>query len=166
MHEAIFNRRSIRRYKPDPVTEEQIHTLLHAAMMAPSAKNGQPWHFVVCDKREIIDAIMKTHPFATMLKEAPVCIVVCGEQDPELPNYYQQDCAAATENLMLAAYEMGLGTCWMGVAPREERMEPIAKLLNLPDGVLPFNLIAVGHPNEKKEIPERYKEEKVHFNKW
>lgn len=165
MLDAIMNRRSIRKYRPDPITDDQIRALLTAAMMAPSARNGQPWHFVVCRDRAVLDALRASHPYAEMLKEAPLCIAVCAEEG-EVRGYYQQDCAAATQNLLLAAAEMGLGTCWMGVAPRPERMEPVARTLNLPPHVKPFNLIAVGHPAEVRPRPERYRADRIHFDRW
>jgi nitroreductase len=164
MIEAIYNRRSIRKYKTDPVSDEQIRQLLEAAMMAPSARNSQPWHFVVCTDREVIDKIRSSHPYSRMLEEAPVCIVICGE--PARSEYYQQDCGAATQNLLLAAYDMGLGTCWMGVAPKPERMEPVREALGLPEGIVPFNLIAVGYPDEERPRPDRFDASKVRYNKW
>ena len=166
MLEAIMNRRSIRKYKPDPLTDEQIKALLEAAMMAPSAKNGQPWHFVVVRDRAVIDRLRSEHPYAAMLEQAPVCVVVCAHPSSRMPEYYQQDCAAATENLLLAAYELGLGSCWMGVSPYPERMEPIMRTLGLPEGVVPFNMIAVGHPDEAPASPSRYRTSRVHYDKW
>ena len=163
---AIKERRSIRRYKTDPLTPEQIDALLRAAMMAPSARNGQPWHFVVCDDRAVIDALRAEHPYSAMLEKAPVCVVICGEADPGVPGYWQQDCAAATQNLLLAAADMGLGTCWMGVAPRDDRMEPVKRLLGIPNGIEPFNMIAVGYADEKPPAADRYDPKKVHFNRW
>jgi len=162
--DAIYNRRSIRKYKDHPVSDEQIKCLLEAAMMAPSARSKQPWHFVVCTDREVIDRLRKVHPYSSMLSQAPVCIAVCADPDPT--GYYQQDCGAATQNLMLAAYDMGLGTCWMGVAPQPERMSEIASVLEIPQPFVPFNLIAVGYPDEERPRPERYDESKVHYNKW
>jgi len=164
MIDAIYNRRSIRKYKNQPVSDEQIRSLLEAAMMAPSARNRQPWHFVVCTDREVIDRLREAHPYSSMLSQAPVCIAVCAE--PDKSEHYQQDCAAATQNLMLAAYDMGLGTCWMGVAPQTERMKAVAAVLSIPDGFVPFSLIAVGFPDEEPPRPKRYDESKVHYNKW
>lgn len=164
MIESIYNRRSIRKFKPDKISSDQVKTLLTAAMMAPSAVNRQLWHFIVCDEREIIDKVNACHPHSQMLKQAPLCIVVCAQNDDL--TYYQQDCAAATQNLLLAADDMGLGTCWMGVAPRTDRMKAVTEVFNLPEDVVPFNIIAVGVPNEAKPRPDRYDENKVHYNKW
>lgn len=167
MLNSIMHRRSIRKYKSGPVPPESIRTLLEAAMMAPSAHNRQPWHFVVCDDRAVTDALSAEHPYSGMLATAPVCIVVCGQLREGSPlGYWQQDCAAATENLLLAADSIGLGTCWMGVAPMPARMEPVRRILGLPEGVEPFNMIAVGYPDESREVESRYSEDKVHYNKW
>ena len=165
MLENILNRRSIRKYTPEPVSEEQIRLLLECAMQAPSAMNGQPWRFVVIDDRATLDALRANHPYAGMLEEAPLCICVCGVEG-DITGYYQQDCAAATMNILTAAKEMGLGTCWMGVAPREERMEAMRQVLGIPADVMPFCLIAVGHPAEERPRPERWDDAKVHRNRW
>ena len=166
MLDTILDRRSIRRYTSEPVTPEQFKTLLTCAMMAPSAVNKQPWHFVVITDRAVLDSLRAAHPYAGMLRTAPACIAVCAVEDPSLPGYYMQDCAAATMNILLAAREMGLGTCWMGVAPRKERMDAVAGVLGLPENVLPFNLIAVGHPAESPARPDRYREDRVHHDRW
>ena len=163
---AIEKRRSIRKFRDVPVTDEQVRELLHAAMLAPSAKNGQPWHFIVVRDAGIMRQLREKHPYATSLKTAPVCICVCGKIDPELPDYYTQDCAAATENLLLQAQSMGLGTCWMGVAPRAERMSAVAETLQIPEGVAPFCLIAVGVPDEERATPERFDESRIHWDKF
>ncbi len=164
--EAIENRRSIRKFQDAPLSDAQIRELLEAAMLAPSAKNGQPWQFVVVRGAETLRRLRESQPFASSLKTAPACICVCGRIDPEMPEYYQQDCAAATENILLQARSMGLGTCWMGVAPRAERMEAVARILDIPEGVAPFCLIAVGVPDEQRPTPQRYDEARVHWEKY
>lgn len=166
MLDIIRDRRSIRRYTSEPVTDEQLHTLLECAMLAPSAADRRTWRFVVVNDRETLIALSENHPYAKMLREAPMCICVCGVEDPSLPGYYQQDCAAATMNILLAAKQLGLGTCWMGVAPREERMTAVRSILGIPGDIMPFNLIAVGHPAEERSRPERWDGTMVHFNRW
>lgn len=165
--EAILTRRSIRKYTKQSVSEEVIRKLLEAAMSAPSARNTQPWHFVVINDRAILDEIPKLHPYSQMLKEAPLAILVCG--DLKLQNnegYIVQDCSAATQNLLLAAHSEGLGAVWLGIYPREERISGIRKLLNIPSYILPISLISLGHPAEKKERENRYQESRVHYNRW
>ncbi|MGI5921006.1 MAG: nitroreductase family protein [Syntrophomonadaceae bacterium] len=166
--EAILNRRSIRRYTNQSVSDEQIKTLLEAAMCAPSAGNEQPWHFVVIKDRQLLDQVPQYHPHASMLKEAPVAILVCG--DTRLSkydvDYWVQDCAAATENLLLAVQDQGLGAVWLGIYPRQERVESMRQLFNIPDQVMPFALVPVGYPAEMKGPEYRYREDRVHLNYW
>ena len=165
--DAIFSRRSIRQYAPKKVPMEVVEELLKAAMSAPSAGNEQPWHFVVITERAVLDEIPKFHPYAAMLKQASVAIVVCG--DPTLEKhkgYWVLDCAAATENLLLAVVAKGLGAVWTGVYPTEDRVENLRKLLNLPQNIVPFSLIPLGYPAEEKLRTDRYDKSRVHHNGW
>jgi nitroreductase len=165
--EAILSRRSIRRYTPDPVPEEVIQELLAAAMSAPSASNEQPWQFVVIDDRHLLDEIPKFHPYAGMLKQAPLAIAVCGDLKLEMMSgYWIQDCSAATENLLLAAHAKGLGAVWLGVHPREERVNAVRELLGLPEQVRPLCLISIGYPAEQKPPSHRYDASRFHRNRW
>ena len=163
--DTIYSRRSIRRYTEEPVSEEQIKTLLEAAMAAPSASNRKPWHFVVVTERETLDRLAEAHKYAKMLHEAPVCISVCGDQSVS-ERFWVQDCSAATENLLLAATALGLGAVWCGVYPSQERVEAIGKILGIETPVVPLNIIAVGHPAEEKEPRTQYDEGRVHIEKW
>ena len=165
MLENIMDRRSIRKYTSEYVSESDIRTILECAMLAPSAKDRRPWSFVVVDDRAVLDKICATQPFASSLRTAPVCICVCGVES-DIPGYYQQDCAAATMNILTAAKELGLGTCWMGVAPRKERMDAVHEILGVPENICPFCLIALGHPDEERPRPERWDETLVHRNRW
>ncbi len=165
--DAILNRRSIRKFKPKSVEEEKTEKILKAAMYAPSARNTQSWQFIVITKREILDEIKKVHPYAGMLSEATLAIVVCGDKTHE-PNegYLNTNCSAATQNILLAAYALGLGSVWLGVYPREERMKGIKDLFKLPEHIIPISLIALGYPNESKENPERFFQDKIHYDKY
>lgn len=162
--QTIFARRSIRKYTAEPVDEEDIETLLEAAMAAPSASNLKPWHFVVVTYRRTLDALAEAHPYGKMLFEAPLCIAVCG--DPSISNFFVQDCSAATENLLLAAVALGLGAVWLGVYPREKRVADVRELLGIPETVVPINLISIGHPAEEKEARTQYDESRVHREHW
>ena len=165
--EAIFTRRSVREYKSGKIDNEKIKILLDAAMCAPSARNRQPWHFIVVADREVLNQIPNYHPYADMMKSASLAILVCGEVDSErYREYLPVDCSAATENLLLAARAIGLGAVWLGVYPRSKRMDGMRKLFNLPDTIIPISLISIGYPDEKQEKVYRYKEEKIHWNKW
>lgn len=165
--EAIIKRRSIRRYSSKDVDKSSVEILLKSAMYAPSASNEQPWHFIVIDSKELMDSIMKVHPYASMLSEASIAIIVCGDEKLELSKgYWPIDCAAATQNLLLAAYSLGLGAVWLGVYPRRERQEGIRKIFRLPANVHPFALISVGYPAEEKDVPDRFKEDRIRWNNW
>jgi len=164
--EAILTRRSIRKYDPDkPVSEEYIKLILKAGMSAPSAMNFQPWNFVVINKRSVIDQIPIFHPYATMVKYAPLVIAVCAEIDKS-PGFWEQDCSAATENMLLAAHSLGLGAVWLGTYPIDERIDGVRKLLNIPDNIMPMSLISIGHPLQSKPAEDRFDAQKVHYNTW
>ena len=165
--QAIRTRRSIRKFTGKEIPEEIIAKLLEAAMYAPSARNTQPWHFIIIDKREIIDKLPRIHPYATMCYEAGAVILVCGDFEKEkLEGYIAINCAAATQNILLAAQDLGLGSVWLGVYPRKERMEPLSKLFELPPHILPISLVVIGYPGEKVPTPERFNAEKIHHNVW
>lgn len=164
---AIFTRRSIRKYQSRPISPEQIETLLKAAMSAPSAGNQQPWHFVVIQERQLLNEIPKIHPYSKMLLEAPVGILVCGDKNLDrFKHYWVQDCAAATENILLAANATGLGAVWLGVYPVEERVNQIRQLLNMPEDIIPFSLVAVGYATAEKPPAERFDPARVHWDEW
>ncbi|HOW35664.1 MAG TPA: nitroreductase family protein [Candidatus Omnitrophota bacterium] len=164
---AIFERRSIRKYKPDPLTEETIREILEAAMAAPSAGNEQPWEFIVINNRTVLNEIPKIHPHASMTKEAPVAILVCGNLKKEVhKDLWPQDCAAAVENILLTVTDKGLGAVWTAVYPREERVAGMRKLLNIPEHVVPFALIPIGYPAEEKPPIKRFDAARIHYNKW
>lgn len=164
----IATRTSIRDYEARPVEKEKIEKMLRAAMAAPTAMNKQPWHFVVVDQRNVLDALAGTNPYAKMLKKAPLAIVVCGNTDKMIEgggrDFWIQDASAATENLLLAAHAMGLGAVWTGAYPSEERCISISKVLSLSDNLVPLNMIVVGYPAEQPQPKQKFKEENVSYN--
>jgi len=165
--EAILTRRSIRAYTDGGVSNEQIDALLRAAMAAPSAGNQQPWHFVVVDDRDTLDAIPRFHDYSAMLAQAPVAVVVCSDGGRDGMNcYWPQDCAAATENLLLAAHAAGLGAVWLGIYPEQDRIEKTRALLGAPESITPFCVVAIGVPAERHAPAERYDPARVHHNRW
>ena len=167
LFDAIITRRSIRNYSGEPVSKDAIESILRAAMYAPSANNQQPWHFLVVDDDGIKEQITQIHPYAKMVKEASFGILICGDESLELSKgYWAVDCAAATQNLLLAAHGIGLGAVWCGVHPREERKAAFKKLFNLPDHIQPFAVVSIGKPAEEKPVPERFKPERIHWNVW
>jgi len=165
----IFSRRSIRKYQDKPVSDEMVNDLLEAAMAAPSAVAKDPWHFIVVRERKTIEKIAAILPNGKMLLKAPVAFVVCGDisqaHGQEL-SYLLQDLSAAVENLLIAANILGLGACWLGVHPREERQAGIREMFDLPENIIPICGIALGWPEEMPEARTRFNEERVHFEKW
>ncbi|MFH1834147.1 MAG: nitroreductase family protein [bacterium] len=165
--EAIFNRRSIRKYTEQPVSDEMVTDLLRAAMTAPSAQNQQPWGFVVARDKRLLEGLAAAHPYSGMIREAPVAIIVCGDLSRERsPDFWVQDCAAATENLLIAACSLGLGAVWTGTYPRKERMDNVRSLVALPPHIVPFAVVPVGHPAEHPVPADRYDARRVHIDRW
>ncbi len=165
--DPVLDRRSIRKYTAQPVDDRTVERLLKAAMSAPSAGNQQPWQFVVIRDARTKERIPQVHPYSAMVPNAPVVILVCG--DPEgiqWPGYWVQDCAAATENLLIEACALGLGAVWLGVHPLEEREEGVRRLLGIPDRIVPFALVPVGYPAEQKPSSGRYDAARVHREAW
>ena len=164
MIDAILSRRSIRSYAPGEVSEEALRTILLAGMAAPSANGTEPWIFVVIRDRELLERIPEAHPYSRMVPQAAVAILVChDERVVKGADWYVQDCAAATENILLAVSALGLGAVWLGVHPREARVAGLRELLGLEPWLRPFSLIPIGQPGEDKPAKETFKDDKVRF---
>lgn len=164
---AIFKRRSIRKYIEKAISDELIEQVLRAGMAAPSAGNQQPWHFVVINDREILHEIPRFHPYSNMLKEASHAIVVCGDVSRQrYKGYWVQDCSAATQNMLLMSTELGLGSVWLGVYPDEDRVKELKELLNMPENIIPLCIISIGYPAETKEPADRFDATRIHKNRW
>jgi nitroreductase len=166
---AIFERRSIRKYTEEPVSDDDLNILLKAAMAAPSAGNRQSWEFIIIRDSEVLNAMIDYHPSGgyNMLGHAPLAIVVCGDAKKEMyESLWIQDCSAATENILIAAQSLGLGAVWLGVHPMEDRIAKIKKLLGLPEKIIPLSVVSVGHPAEKKGPSKRFDKDRIHMNKW
>ena len=166
--DAILARRSIRKYQDRKVEKEKLTHLLEAAMAAPSAMNIQSWEFVVVTEPENLAEIRSISPLGKY--EAPAAIVVCGNtsffKHSMASRFWVQDCCAATENILLAAVELGLGTVWIGVHPIKIFTDRISTILNLPSHVIPLNIILIGYPAEEKEARTQYKDDRVHWEKY
>lgn len=165
MLETIFARRSIRRYQDKPVEKEKLDLLLQAAMAAPTAMNFKPWEFVVVTDQRRLDEIRNALTFGK--HNAPAAIAVCGNlsvfKNPMASRFWVQDCSAATENILLAAVELGLGTVWLGVHPIHNYTKRISGILNLPAHVKPLNVIFVGYPAEEKPARTQFTPDRVHW---
>ena len=164
---SIFDRKSIRKFKEKKVGEEEIRLLLRAGMSAPTACNQREWEFVVVTDEGVLGELAGTSPYAKPAEHVPLSIVPlgnCGAMSH--PKFFEQDLGAACENILVEAVELGLGAVWMGVAPDQERMGQVSRILKLPEHVKPFAILAVGYPDEIREAEDRYDETKVHYNRY
>ncbi|MBO4566492.1 MAG: nitroreductase family protein [Bacteroidales bacterium] len=163
----ILSRKSVRSYTDQPISSEQVETMLRAAMAAPSGRNIQPWRFVVVTGQAAKEKMAVG--FNKMIAEAPVVIAVCGKttkKTGEANLNWTADCAAATENLLLAAEALGLGAVWTACYPYEERMNPAIEALGLPDDVKPYSIIPVGYPAGNEMPKDKWKPENIHYERW
>ena len=162
--DAMYERRSIRSFiEGKPVEKEKILKLLDAAMTAPSACNIQPWEFIVVSEKKTVSAIKDSiEKYGKW--NAPLIIAVCGYTEfiPWDGDGWQLDCAAAIENMLLAAVALGLGSVWIGGSDPQK----ISKILDIPDDVYPMGLVYFGYPNEKKEPRSQFREQAVHWEKY
>ncbi len=165
--EAIFTRRSIRKFSSKTIREADIKRLLQAGMAAPSAGNAQPWRFIVVRNQEDFNAIAARHPYAQMAKDCSACIVVCADLNAEkYPGYWQQDCAAAIQNILLAARAMDIGTVWTGVTPDAERAAAFKEYFALPDHAEVLGIVVCGYPEQPFTTRDTYDENKVFHGTW
>lgn len=162
--QQILVRRSIRSFTDQEVVDETVKILLRAAMQAPSAGNQQPWRFVVVRDRQVLEKLADMSPYAGAAAGAALAVVVLGDAAgcPFAQNW-AQDCAAATQNLLLEATHQGLGSVWLGVYPEKDREEKVARVLNVPEGITPFAVVALGYSKQANEFVDRYDPEKVRF---
>lgn len=165
--QGILTRRSIRKYTGEPVSEENLKTILQAAFSAPTAHNYQPWHFIIVREKENLEKIATFHPYAKMLPQAGCGVIVCGDKEKQgRTGFLVEDCAAAIQNMLLAAHGIGLGGVWCGLYPVEELTEGVSELINLPEGIIPVGLVVIGHKAEDKEAIDRFDEAKIHRERW
>ena len=176
--DVIFSRKSVRSYTDQPVSDEQVETMLRAAMAAPTGMNVQPWRFVVVRDQAVKDKL--AGPRGGMIAQAPVVFVICGEttlmrkpfgqpdaEAVEVENgNWTADCAAATENLLLAVEALGLGAVWTACYPYDVRMDPTIEALGLPENVKPYCIVPVGYPAGENKPKDKWKPENIHYEKW
>lgn len=166
LFEALYTRRSIRKYQDRPVDQSAIDKLLGAAMMAPSAGDARPWHYVVVRDEEVANAVSAL-PHAEMAKSAPLAILVCADPSVEkFPGCWMLDCSAAAENMLLAAHALGLGAVWVAVWPFEDFVKGARSHFGLPDTIEPLALIVAGYPAESVASEDRFDAARVHEGKW
>lgn len=167
----ILTRSSVRLYQERVVIpDEDLENIFRAAMAAPTGVNKQPWAFVLVDDRKILHELASELPYAKMADKASAAIVVCGDSSRFLDgvddSLWIQDLSAVSENILLAAHALGYGSVWTCIYPHEERIAPVTKTLGLPDGIIPFSLIALGRPAHQPHIIDKWQPDRIHRNKW
>ncbi len=168
--EIIHSRKSVRSFTDQAPTKEQLETLVRAGMAAPSARNLQPWAFIVVTEKEKLDSLASSLPYAKMLYDVHAAIIVCGDLNKAYTEvdsaYWVQDCSLASGNILLAAESLGLGSVWTAAYPYPERMNPIIKILNLPSHIIPLNVLPIGYPKGDEKPKDKWKAENLHWEKW
>lgn len=165
---AIMSRRSIRKFKNTPITDDKIQILLEAAMNAPSAGDGRPWHFVVIKDREKLDALAENVDNGNdMFKQAQAAILIVGDATKEgFPGFYPQDCSCAAQNIYLAVHALGLGTVWVALWNVKPRIDGLRAIIDVPEHLEPFAIFPIGEPNEVLGEDYRFDKTKVHYENW
>lgn len=165
---TIYERRSIRKYTAEPVPDELIEKILGSGMMAPSAGNQQPWQFIVVKDKNKLRELSERHPYASFVKDAQAGILVCGDMSLSLKHkeFWVQDCSACTQNILLAAHDIGLGAVWVSSYPDFERMKIFSELFNLPNHIIPLSFVSIGFPAQRITAIDRFKKERIHYDKW
>lgn len=165
----IINRKSVRSFTDEKVDENDLLKIVKAGMSAPSALNLQPWEFLVFDTQKSLDWMVNLHDYSKMFKTATAGIVVCGNMDKTIEGFEEfwvQDCSAATENILITIEALNLGGVWLGIYPIEERYEKIIDYFDLPKNIIPFAVIALGHPLNNEKSINKWDDKKLHWNKW
>ena len=166
----IVTRVSVREFTGEKISDEQIDTLLRAAMAAPSAINKQPWAFIVVTDESIIAQLGEALPYSRCNNHPAIAVIPCGDLsktiEGEMADFWINDVSAATENLLLAAHAMGLGAVWTGLHPNMKRAGMVQEMLGLPEHIIPLCVVPVGVPAEQPEVKDKYKPENIHYNGW
>ncbi|MCH5244433.1 MAG: nitroreductase family protein [Lentimicrobiaceae bacterium] len=166
----IATRVSVRQFTDRAIDKDVLEDIVRAGMAAPTAVNKQPWAFVVVTEREMLDSLNRVHPYAH-LETATAAIIVCGDMEKALDGYAReywiQDCSAATQNILLAAHAYGIGSVWCGVYPDPNRIPEVTRVLGLPGGIIPLNIITMGYPaSEDLQPKDKWKPENIHYQRW
>ncbi|MGD0037598.1 MAG: nitroreductase family protein [Bacteroidota bacterium] len=166
---VIHKRKSVRNFTGESVTQNEIDILLKAAMAAPSAVNCQPWEFILVTDRKTLDALGDALPFAKMIFKAGAAIIVCGvpaKAHKQMEEYAVIDATLASQNILLAAEAIGLGAIWTAAYPYPDRMKSVKTILNIPEDIIPLNVIPIGHPTGEDNPKEKFNPEKIHHEIW
>lgn len=165
--DAIYKRRSIRKYTDAPISDESIKEILKAGMYAPSGGNEQAWDFIVVRDKVKLEKIVEFHPYAKCLLGCNAAVIVCGNKEKErFEGLWIQDCSASTQNMLLAATAQDIGSVWLGLYPEMSRVEGVKELFNLPDHIIPFSIVSLGYADESRDVPERFNPDSIHMENW
>lgn len=162
--ETIAQRRSVRRYTEQKVSKDTVDLIIRAAMAAPSSKDRRPWHFIVLEDRASLDSLANELPYAKMLAWTQQAIIVCG--DEQISESWYLDCAAASQNILLAIQSLGLAGVWTGVYPNADRVVAVQEGLKLPDNVIPLAVIPFGYGSGTEKVRDKYDPGRIHWNRW
>lgn len=172
--DAILSRKSVRKYSEKDISEEALQTILKAGQAGPSARNRRDWHFLVIRNRVTLKKMAEKAGLdvSTPLLGAKMAIIVLGDTTLSSGNYWQVDCAIASQNMILAAHELGIGSVWIGTFPNEDRMNAQKELFGMPSHIIPHSIISFGYPLDEtnffkiKENKPELEENKIHREKW
>ena len=164
---SIMTRRSMRKYLDKPVEAEKTERILRAAMQAPTGHNAQDFEFVVVTDKEMRFTLSRLGPYSHFAENAPLHILVCENTQRAWPNSnWQGNLGACCQNILLQVEEEGLGACWIGVWPYEERMAHVKAAMEIPDHVIPYGLISIGYKQYEKRFDDRFDSAKIHWGKY
>jgi len=166
----LMTRVSVRDFTGEKISDQQIETLLRAAMASPSAMNSQPWAFMVITKDSLLAQLGEAFPYSRCANHPACAIIPCGDMSKtlqgEAEDFWINDVSAATENLLLAAHAMGLGAVWTGLHPSKERYLQAQALLGLPETIIPLCIVPIGVPAEQPEVKDKFNPDNIHYNRW
>jgi nitroreductase len=166
---VIHSRKSVRNFTGQPVDRAVLDKIVRAGMAAPSAVNMQPWSFVIVTGRKQLDELAAGLPYAKMLDKAGAAIIVCTEPKKAFngsQDFAVIDASLAGENILLAVEASELGAVWTAAYPDQDRVAHVRKVLRIPQEVIPLTVIPVGHPTGEDKPKDKYKKEKIHWEKW
>ena len=167
---TIYERKSVRSFTGEPVSREMLTELVKAGMAAPTARNRQPWQFVVISEKPAMLSLAEKLPYAKMLASAGAAIVVCGDLEiaraGDTEGMWMLDCSAATQNILLAAESMGLGAVWTAAFPYADRIAAVNEVIKLPEYVVPLCVIPVGRPTGSDRPKDKWKPERLHWEQF
>lgn len=168
--ETIFSRSSVRKFNDKKVNQEDIKTILKAGMSGPTCVNSKDWSFIVVDDQEVLKKMYEANGApAKPLLGCAFAVLICGDYTKAFQyakDYFVVDGSIAGQNMILAAWSLGIGSVWLGTWPQMDRVFEQSKLFDLPKDQIPHSIIAFGYPEEVKEKEEYYDESVVHYNKW